>query len=265
MIINRSYPKYLTESCLLTFGLKSVTSESLFKNWTDADISDAQICRIEKGEIKISGIEEYLAFRETKPRRKFSCCSLDDALEQKLSGALTASGTMEVCRRLGIPYAVSCGIGGIGDIKGEELCPDLPALRDSGVVLVCTSPKDMLDIEATIKWLTDNGVKVLGSDTNICTGYIFTGKAGKLDGILKSESKAPLLILNPIQQEKRIGERSVLLQAISDAKDAEARGEYYHPAANASIDRQTQGYSSEIQLMSLIDNVALTAKLTANC
>ena len=87
----------------------------------------------------------------------------------------------------------------------------------------------------------------------------------KLDGILKSESKAPLLILNPIQQEKRIGERSVLLQAISDAKDAEARGEYYHPAANASIDRQTQGYSSEIQLMSLIDNVALTAKLTANC
>lgn len=48
---------------------------------------------------------------------------------EKQSGALTASGTMAVCVKMGIPVAITCGMGGIGDIKGEELCPDLPALQ----------------------------------------------------------------------------------------------------------------------------------------
>lgn len=71
-------------------------------------------------------------------------------LVEKQSGALTASGTMAVCVKMGIPVAITCGMGGIGDIKGEELCPDLPALQQIPVVLISAGPKDMLDRKATI-------------------------------------------------------------------------------------------------------------------
>ena len=66
--------------------------------------------------------------------------ALMDQASEGISGALTASGTMAVCRERHIPLAVTCGMGGIGDIKGEELCPDLPALRDIPVALISTSP-----------------------------------------------------------------------------------------------------------------------------
>lgn len=263
MTINNEKPKYLVESCLLTFGLMSVSNGMMLENWLAAGAQDAFICWVENGEIELGRIEEYLAFRARRPSGKFSCDRLDTAVSEKMSGALTASGTLEVCRRLGIPYAVSCGLGGIGDIKGEELCPDLPALRDLGVVLVGTSPKDMLDMPATIKWLVDNGVAVLGDGTDLCTGYVFNGESVPLSGVWHGENKPPLLILREIPAEARIKDACILSIAISDAKEAENRGAYYHPAANASIDKQTKGYSSKIQLFSLLDNILFASRLSA--
>ena len=45
-------------------------------------------------------------------------------------------------------------------------------------------------------------------------------------------------------------------------KEAEARGGYYHPAANAAYDRLSGGRSSYIQMQSLITNARLAQKLT---
>lgn len=257
-------PKFLVESCLLTFGLKSVDNAALLESWRAAGLGGVNIAWVEAGEVRFGGIEDYLSFRAAAPRGKFSSERLDRAAAEKSSGALTASGTMEVCRRLGIPCAVSCGLGGIGEVKGEELCPDLPALRDTGVVLIGTSPKDMLDRAATMEWLAENGVKVVGDGTDECTGYVFNGEPVKLAGELKpgaEPAKAPLLILRGIPAEKRIKDAPILKQAVADAKEAEAHGGYYHPAANASLDRQTDGYSSRIQLDSLLDNIKFAERL----
>ena len=132
--------EYLVESALLTHGLKSVSNETIKKEWQDPRID---------------------------------CDLLEKALVEKQSGALTASGTMAVCVKMGIPVAITCGMGGIGDIKGEELCPDLPALQQIPVVLISAGPKDMLDRKATIDWLISHGVKVIGTERNYCTCYVF--------------------------------------------------------------------------------------------
>ena len=145
----KNKPAFLVESCLLTFGLVSVSEAALAESWRAAGLDGAPLCWIKDGEITVGTMEEYLPFRASRPSGKFALDDIDAALAGRLSGALTASGTMEVCRRLGVRCSVSGGIGGIGDVKGEELCPDLPALRDLPVALVCTSPKDMLDIPAT--------------------------------------------------------------------------------------------------------------------
>ena len=179
----KNKPAFLVESCLLTFGLVSVSEAALAESWRAAGLDGAPLCWIKDGEITVGTMEEYLPFRASRPSGKFALDDIDAALAGRLSGALTASGTMEVCRRLGVRCAVSGGIGGIGDVKGEELCPDLPALRDLPVALVCTSPKDMLDIPATIGWLRNAVTDSAGSVETVEVGGV-TVKGSTLRSIL---------------------------------------------------------------------------------
>lgn len=247
--------KCLIETALLTHGLRSVTNEEIRKIWTD---KEENLAWVSEGRIIIGGIGQYLEFRKRAQELiRIDCELLEDALKEGLSGALTASGTMEVCRRLKVPFAVTCGMGGIGDIKGEELCPDLPALAEIPVCLISAGPKDMLDRRQTISWLTSHGVTVLGAERDYCTGYIFTGEKIKLQGIYKGGAKPPLLIINEIEEDKRVQDRRILETAVKAGKKAEQEGMYYHPAVNGKIDELTGGYSSRIQLEALLNNARL--------
>ena len=258
-------PSFLVESCLLAFGLPSVGEEELAREWEAAGAGDALICWVEDGEIVVGTIERFLSFRSGAPRYKCSSDSLERVLKDRLSGALTASATMEACRRFSVPCAVSCGIGGIGDVKGEEVCADLSMIRDSGVVLICTSPKDMLDTEATVGWLLREGVRVLGDGGDVCTGYVFNGRPVRLSGSWRGgDLRPPLLLLRGIAADKRMQDEEILKRAVCEAKEAERRGGYFHPAANAALDRLSGGYSSRLQLSSLLDNIRFAAKLEPN-
>lgn len=247
--------KHLVETALLTHGLKSITNEEIRQMWTD---KKENIAWISQGEIVIGSMERYLEFRkEAASLIRIDCNLLDDALQEGLSGALTASGTMAVCQRMGLKLAVTCGMGGIGTVRGEKLCPDLPALEKLPVVLISTGPKDMLEREKTIQWLRQHGVSVVGTERDYCTGYIFIGEEVGLDGKYEGSCKAPMLILNEIPEEKRILDRSLLCEAVQEGIRAEREGRYYHPAVNGRIDELTKGYSSRIQLESLLENVRL--------
>ncbi len=250
----------LIETALLTHGLRSVANKEIRKIWTD---NTENIAWVSEGEIVIGGIESYLEFRTRAPELiRIDCNLLEAALTENLSGALTASGTMKVCQRLGIPMAVTCGMGGIGDIRGEELCPDLPALAELPVSLVSTGPKDMLDREKTISWLTGHGVAVLGAEREYCTGYIFPGDKVMLQGIYKDGSVwPPCLIIHEIAEDKRIQDRRILETAVRAGKRAEQEGRYYHPAVNGKIDELTAGYSSGLQLESLYRNALFAKKI----
>ena len=176
---------------------------------------------------------------------------------------------MVVAKDIGCPVVVTAGMGGIGDIKAERLCYDLPALSEFGITLVATAPKDMLDIEATLEWLNDNGVQTLGFNTEYCNGYILTLDSYRLSGKLSSDNIDDLeygcnLILNPILENKRIKDKYLLEEAIKCGKLAERIGEHYHPAVNACFDRLSSGLSSKIQLESLISNIKLAKLITKN-
>ena len=128
---------FLIESALLTHGLVSISQEELSRRWPRE--LDA-IAWVDGGNVVIGTMEEFLPFRARASQlRRIDCDRLPSALAEGISGALTASGTMAVCRERHIPLAVTCGMGGIGDIKGEELCPDLPALRDIPVALISSN------------------------------------------------------------------------------------------------------------------------------
>lgn len=253
---------YLVETCLLTHGLRSVKDEEVEKAWKNVP---AAFAWIEDGDIKIGELDEFMHFRKRRVKPRANCKNLDEYLKDKKMAALTASGTMEVCRRLGISMAVSCGIGGFGNIPGEKICMDLPALAELPVDLVATSPKDMIDIAKTFSWLRENGVKILGYQSEYCTGYVFDSAHEKLDGTFYEnsifEKPGKKLLLNPIPVEKRCTDRKILNQAVKTAYEAAEKGEYFHPVANAEIDRLTDGVSSYIQLDSIVQNAILAGKL----
>lgn len=252
--------KYLIETALLTHGLASVSNEDIIAQWPFAE---ANLAYLENGTVKTGTIQDYLKLREHPEQiARIDCTSLESAKTQGLSGAFTASATMAVCHELGIPVAVTAGMGGIGDVDGEELCPDLPALAQIPVVLVSTGPKDMLDRAATLSWLASHGVAVRGYNTVSCTGYVFQGEALSLRPFEKSGHAAPpLLLINEIPVSDRISDSGILSEAVQAGHQAAAEGKAYHPAANRLIDQRTDGYSSRIQLASLIQNARAAGSL----
>lgn len=254
---------FLVETCLLTHGLRSVTDEMLLEHWPEEMDS---IVWIDGGKIRIGNMHDYIPFRRRASEvRRINCNTLADAMKNGVSGALTASGTMEVCRLLGIPLAVTCGMGGLCDIRGEELCPDLPALEQIPVSLISAGPKDMLDVAGTIGWLQEHGVRVLGTDSDRYTGYIFRSTDVRLSGKIGQKLPQPsgkLLIINPIPEADRIQDLSLLKEGIEAGKEAEMKGGMYHPAANAAYDKLSKGWSSVIQMHGLIANAELAKKLT---
>ena len=253
--------KFLVETCLLTHGLKSVTDELLLAEWPkDIDC----IAWVDRGRARIGGVEEYIPFRSREDIIRIDRDKLPMALSQGMSGPLTASGTMALAESMGISLAVSCGIGGLCDIRGEELCPDLPAIAEMPVTLLATAFKDMLDISGSVEWLRSHGAKVLGVNSGRCTGYLFSSADVQLDGVLENDTLpqcGSMLVLNPIPEKDRIQDISLLQQGIAAGKAEEARGGYYHPAANAEFDRLTDGEISRIQLRSIIANAQLAGKL----
>ena len=254
---------FLVETCLLTHGLRSVTDEMLLGAWPEE--LDC-IAWIDRGEVRIGSMSDFIPFRKRASEvRRISCKNFAEAVKNGVSGALTASGTMQLCQELGIPLAVTCGMGGLCDIRGEELCPDLPALEEIPVSLISAGPKDMLDVAGTIGWLQERGVQVLGANCDRYTGYIFKSTDVPLSGKLGPElpqMPGKLLIINPIPESERIQDLSLLQKGIDAGKEAEKQGGMFHPAANAAYDELTEGWSSVIQLQGLIENAKLARLLT---
>lgn len=265
---------FICETALLTHGLFSVTQDALREAWLADDAARAAtLAWVDAGRLVTGGIEEYLPFRARAAEAcRIDCDMLDQALSEGRTGALTASGTMAACARLGAGMAVTCGMGGIGDVAGEELCPDLPALVRYGVALVAASPKDMLDIPGTLAWLVEHGVRVAAATPEAparCTGYVFESADVAVEpapeggwdeaAVRRAAESGGLLLLNPIPVGERVQGLAVLESAVRAGHAAEARGEYYHPAANREIDRLTGGASSIAQLRGLIANVAVAA------
>ena len=254
---------YLVETALLGHGLQSVDDDLIMSLWTD----DAMLAWVEKGEIRIGSITEFIPSRKQSDNwERLDGKAIINGEYKDKNAFLTASATMAVAREIQCPVVVTAGIGGIGDIKSEPLSYDLPALAEMKTILVATSPKDMLDITKTLVWLHENGVNTYGYNTEVCNGYIFVLEPRELDKKiteidLKNISRGCTLILNPIPEDKRLENLELLQMGISAGKNAENIGSYYHPAANSYFDKSSNGLSSVIQLEALMSNINIAKKI----
>lgn len=258
------YP-LLTETALLAHGLTSISNEKLREQFPE---NVSWLVWLDKGEIVRGNLKSFISFKDKERElSRIDGSMLDQACQNKLSGALTASGTMVVAAKYGIPLVITAGMGGIDNIKGSRISNDLTALANLPVSLIATAPKDMLNLPATVNWLRDHGVKVLGNGRDTCDGFIFTREAVRLCGMYsgKVPVQGGVLVLNSIPQEQRLTDQRILDQAIVKGAEARQSGYSFHPAVNKTLDVLTGGRSGELQLQSLIDNnyLALAGQLSS--
>ena len=265
---------FIVESALLTHGLKSITNEEIQNAWD----ADWQIAWMEHGTVIVNGADRFCEFREkASDFKRINYFNFDAAVREKASGALTASGTMRVCERMGIPLVVTAGIGGLTAGQGAESSNDLRALHMSEVSMIATAFKDMFDTAYTVKQARDCGVRVSLASSSWTEGYLFSGTevdncnletAFAEEKILEIEMEKQLnvcgrrllphaLYLNPIPEEARLKDRTIWEESLRYGREQERIGKYFHPSVNAKLDELTNGYASKIQLDSLIQNIRL--------
>ena len=257
---------FLVETALLGQGLYSCDDEMVRSAWRAKLPEDLQaLAWLWQGEVIIGSIDEFLQVRNAENMGRFNGYTLEQAQADGKSGFITAGGTMKLAAEQGLPFVISCGIGGV---CGGKVSSDLPMLCSLPVVLVATSPKDMIDTAATVDYLRQEGFAVYGKDCDIADGYLFVGERVQLDGSLdcKSGGEKPQLpadcklLLNPLPRDKRMGGKDILRFAVQAGEAAAARGEEFHPTVNRALDSMTNGSTSAKQLLSLMENIKFVYK-----
>lgn len=255
---------YLVETALLTHGIHSISNEDILRRWPDRN---KNIVFLDRGEIRIDDIESYLDFRiDVEKIHRVDMDTIEEAINKRYSAALTASATMRICAEREIPFAVTAGMGGIGPIKGEELCLDLPALENLPVKLISCGPKDMLDRRETYRWLEEHEVVVTDLGRNFSTGYVFCGESIAFSNCTEEDflSSPHGLLIHEIPESERVEDKEILRRAVQEGYKKQLEGANFHPAVNEALDTMTNGCSSYLQLDALIANIERIKKIIEN-
>ncbi len=250
--------KYLVETALIGQGLVSISDQELLATWS---YPKAKLAWLEAGEIKLGTLAEFLPLRQkAKQLSRIDVASLATSIKSQATGVLTASAAMAIGAKLQIPLIVTCGMGGIGPRPNTTVGSDLIALKQWPVTLIAASPKDVFDLPATFAWLRNNGIAIIGANSDICDGFLTRGLAYKLDGTIAKLPLTPhLLILNGLAKRPVTTEN--LLNAMREGERVQQQGGYYHPAVNQKLAQATNGESALAQLTGLLANIALAQQL----
>ena len=161
---------FIAESALLTHGIASVSNSEIMAAWQDG----WKIAWMDAGRLVVGEIDEFCRFRDRAADfRRINYFSYDKAADEKISGPLTASGSMRACEETGALLAVSCGIGGLRSGEPVSACNDIMAMKDSKISLLATAFKDMFDAGYSIESAGKAGICVVRGTANWHTGYLF--------------------------------------------------------------------------------------------
>ncbi|HEX7256394.1 MAG TPA: pseudouridine-5'-phosphate glycosidase [Gaiellaceae bacterium] len=117
------------------------------------------------GEIRV-GLTEGELGRFTHEVRKVGPRDLAACIASGETGATTVGGTLAVCKRAGIRFMGTGGIGGVHRGERFDVSADIPQLATTAALVVSSGAKSLLDVEATAELLETLGIPVLGFRTD---------------------------------------------------------------------------------------------------
>jgi pseudouridylate synthase len=104
---------------------------------------------------------------------KLSVRDLGVAVGLRRDGATTVAATAALAQTVGVPLFATGGLGGVhrGARDSWDVSADLAALAGTGVLVVCSGVKSILDVPATLEVLETSSVPVLGYRTDAFPGF----------------------------------------------------------------------------------------------
>jgi pseudouridylate synthase len=205
--------------------------------------------------------------------RKLSSRDLGPAIAARATGATTVAATVRAAALAGIRFMATGGIGGVHHGRPEDESADLFELARSPVAVVCSGPKIILDVPATLERLESLSVPVLGYGCDECPAF-YTARSGRavsarVDGPREAARAcaaswavggAGLVIAVP-PPEELLGAAGLVEQALAEA--SEAIGQSATPALLSRIRDLSGGRSVRVNVRLVVENAAVAASVAA--
>lgn len=198
----------------------------------------------------------------------------------RLDGATTVSATMLLAERAGIRVFATGGIGGVhrGAQETFDVSADLLELGRTGVCVVCSGAKSVLDIALTLEVLETHGVPVLGFETDEFPAFYLRSSGHAVSARVESAAEVAdaisardelgieggIVVANPIPAEHELD--AALLdewtrQALEAAEVEGVRGRAVTPFLLARIHKLSRGASEEANKQLVYSNARLAARI----
>jgi pseudouridine-5'-phosphate glycosidase len=209
---------------------------------------------------------------------KLSSADLAYGLIAGRMGATTVAATMIAAKLAGIGVFVTGGIGGVhrGAETTFDISADLTELARTGVVVVCSGAKALLDIPKTLEYLETLGVPVIAYRSDVFPAF-WSRDSGLAAPIRLDEPAAiarfvaartelglpgGVLVANPIPAADEIPAnemRPAIEGAVTDAAKAGITGKAVTPYLLDAILKKTGGRSLTANIALIKNNARLAA------
>ncbi len=283
--LSEGKPIVALESNLIAYGLpypKNIEAATLAEKVIREHGAIPATIAIVKGKIKI-GLKEseisLLAEGKKTGIMKIGVRDIPIALARRESGVLTSGGSLWCARKVGIEVLATGGIGGVHrDFKQSlDVSNDLIILSEGNGVVVCSGPKAILDLEATLEFLETFGVPVIGYRTDELPAFYFRRSGIRLDISADSPGEIAriyeyfkklginkgILVVNPPSKElwDREEFEPLLEEALEEAKKLNIKGKNLTPYLLGKLAQLSRGKSVEANISLLLSNAVLGAKI----
>jgi pseudouridine-5'-phosphate glycosidase len=211
--------------------------------------------------------------------RKAGARDLAACVVQGGLGATTVGGTLAVCRRSGIRFLATGGIGGVhrGYAQHLDISGDLPEIARTQAVVVCSGAKSLLDVTATAELLETLGVPVLGWRTASLPLFYSADGGPPVSATVSSAAEAARItlshwllngasgILLARPPDPALDAGAAIAEAVSRVERLGVRGQSVTPAVLALVAELTGGRSIEVNRRLVVDNAGLAAQVAVAC
>jgi pseudouridine-5'-phosphate glycosidase len=284
-------PIVALESTLISHGLpypQNVEVATASENAVRESGAVPATVAIDAGRVLVGLSRDELEALATAPRgsvTKVSRPNLGAAIAGGGRGATTVAATMIAAETAGIEVFATGGIGGVhrGALGGGagahpasfDISADLDELARTGVAVVCSGPKAILDVPLTLEYLETRGVPVVAVGIDEVPGF-YSRRSGipapwsvpdvaAMAGVIRAHQAMGLtsgiVVCNPVPEADALPfdiARAAIDQAIREADEQGVTGQAVTPWLLARVAEITQGASVKANT-SLIANNARTA------
>lgn len=208
---------------------------------------------------------------------KASRATLALALEQGGWAGTTVAATMICANLAGIRVFATGGIGGVhrGGERTLDISADLDELARTPVLVVCSGPKSILDVDLTLEYLETRGVPVVGWQARELPGFFSRTSGRLLPGLVEGAVQAAelalrhwqlglasgLVVAAAVPEEAALAHEEAevaIARAVAEAAEQQVSGGAATPWILARVAELTSGRSVAANL-ALIENNARIA------